>query len=75
MALNSNSQGFIEQLIKLDMVSSKNNDFVMVLYIPRGFSDENEIFQANMQQYMSNNTYKDFLNSLGHPIDCKSSLW
>lgn len=73
MSLNENSKDFIDYLEKLDMISTKNNDIVVVFYIPKGFADETEIFQANMQQFKSNSPFKDFMCSLGNVIDCNSN--
>lgn len=69
MALNENSSDFIDHLEKLDMISTKNNDFAIICYIPKGFVDESEIFQANQQQYRTNVAFKEFMSSLGNVID------
>ena len=73
MALNENSKEFTDYLEKLDMISTKNNDLVVMFYIPKGFTDESEIFQANMQQFKANSPFKDFMCSLGNVIDCNTN--
>ncbi|XP_027205285.2 ral GTPase-activating protein subunit beta [Dermatophagoides pteronyssinus] len=74
LSLNNNSQSFIEQLMKLDMISNRINDMVMIFYVPKNFQNESDIFTANSQQYYSNEIFKYFLQSLGNEITCETLI-
>ncbi|KAH7646338.1 hypothetical protein HUG17_1876 [Dermatophagoides farinae] len=74
LTLNNNSQSFIEQLLKLDLISNRINDMVMIFYVPKDFAKEEDIFAANFQQYYSNTPFKYFLTSLGNEISCETNI-
>ena len=65
MSLNTNDANFIENIEKLDLISTKNNDVVFLFYVPNGFKTEGDIFAANQTQFQTNQTYRDFVLSLG----------
>lgn len=73
--MNNNTQTFHEHLDKLDLISNKMNDLVMIFYVPKDFSNEEIIFKANQEQYQSNFSFKNFLLLLGNPINCENKHW
>ena len=65
MTLNANDSHFVENIDRLDLISTKNNDIVFMFYVPNGFQTENDIFNANQTQFQCNPVYREFVLSLG----------
>ncbi|KPM11686.1 hypothetical protein QR98_0102590 [Sarcoptes scabiei] len=72
--LQDGNGDFINHLSRLDLVSGKMNDFIMIFYVPKDFICEDEILFASSYQYLHNSTFRSFLNMLGKRISCNTKL-